>query len=96
MSEFPILLTVFPIRKAGFKSLYSRYKQKSITIKPSAMSNVLTKLVPDKTSRYFSKIQYFRKECWGTGDQFPTFNFRRRDFRKIFTFVVLSLKINVQ
>jgi hypothetical protein len=49
-------LDVFPVRKAGFKMLYLWCKQNIKTLKNQLMSNVLTKQVQNKISRYFLKL----------------------------------------
>jgi len=46
-------LDVFPARKAGFKMLFLLCKQSITTLKNQLMSNVLTKQVQNKISRYF-------------------------------------------
>ena len=50
-------LDVFPLRKAGFKSLYLLCKQNINTLKNQLISNVLTKQVQNKVSRYFLKLE---------------------------------------
>jgi len=50
-------LEVFPMRKAGLKSLFLLCKQKQITSKIQLMSKVLTKQVQNKISRYFLKLE---------------------------------------
>ena len=50
-------LDVFPVRKAGFKMLYLWCKQNIKTLKNQLMSNVLTKQVQNKISRYFLKLE---------------------------------------
>src|SRR5680860_827729 len=50
-------LDVFPVRKAGFKMLYLLCKQNIKTLKNQLMSNVLTKQVQNKISRYFLKLE---------------------------------------
>src|SRR5680860_737658 len=48
---------VFPVRKAGFKMLYLLCNQIIKTLKNQLMSNVLTKQVQNKISRYFLKLE---------------------------------------
>jgi hypothetical protein len=56
ISYSAIDLEVFPLRKAGFKMLFLLCKQ-TITLKIQLMSNVLTKQVQNKVSRYFLKLE---------------------------------------
>jgi hypothetical protein len=50
-------LDVFSVRKAGLKMLYLWCNQITITLKNQLMSNVLTKQVQNKISRYFLKLE---------------------------------------
>ncbi|NOR75761.1 MAG: transposase [Draconibacterium sp.] len=50
-------LAISPVRKAGFKSLYLWCKQNIKTLKNQLMSNVLTKQVQNKISRYFLHLE---------------------------------------
>ena len=50
-------LKFFPVRKAGFKSLYLLWKQDIKTLKNQLMSKVLTKQVQNKISRYFFHLE---------------------------------------
>jgi len=45
------------LRKVGFKRLFLKCKQKNIILKNQQMSNLLTKQVQNKISRYFLKLE---------------------------------------
>ena len=57
ISDRTMDLDVFPVRKADFKMLYLWCKQNIKTLKNQLMSNVLTKQVQNKISRYFLKLE---------------------------------------
>lgn len=48
---------VFPVRKAGLKSIYLLYNQFMYNLKNQLMSKVLTKQVQNKISRYFLQLE---------------------------------------
>ncbi len=50
---------VFPVRKAGLKSVYLLYNQFKYNFKNQFMSKVLTKCVQNKVSRYFFHFETY-------------------------------------
>jgi len=50
-------LELSPVRKAGFKMLYLLCNKITKTLKNQLMSNVLTKQVQNKISRYFLHLE---------------------------------------
>ncbi len=59
MSIITYDFTVFPVRKAGLKSIYLLFAQFMYNLKNQLMSKVLTKQVQSKIGRYFLQLENY-------------------------------------